>query len=119
MLNPKVTEFVERATPGKRVSLILTIDPGDLSTIAEITDRRERTNWLYRVYQTKKRPIVQEFTAYEKSGLRINQLAGTPNLIVSAPARLWKRVFRETPLVFSDPKIDVTTNEPAFTALEA
>ncbi|WP_404373710.1 hypothetical protein AB5I39_08560 [Sphingomonas sp. MMS24-J45] len=117
MLTDRANEVVNQATPSKRVSLILTVHPiGSALNLAE--DRKKRVATLSKFYSRKKQPILKHFGTYESSGLRVvNNLVGTPNLIVSAPARVWKRLMREQPKVFSDPAVEVTANEPDFVTL--
>lgn len=117
MFSPRVIEAVEQATPRKRVSLVLTVHPEKFYEIADISDRNERLVRLLKLYSEEKSPIIEQFTEYEKGGLRVNVLKGTPNLIVSAPARVWKKVMRDRPPFFSDPTIEVTPNEPEFAAI--
>jgi hypothetical protein len=117
MLTDRANEVVNQATPSKRVSLILTVAP-HASKTANVEDRNARVATLSKFYSRKKQPILKQFVVYESSGLRVvNNLVGTPNLIVSAPARVWKRLMREKPKVFSDPTVQVTANEAEFVAL--
>lgn len=114
MLNSRVKQAVEQTTPGKRVSLILTVRPKDLEKISTIEDIDERITKLKKIYKLKKDPILKHFVVYEKSGLRINSLVGTPSVIVTAPARVWRRVIREQHKMFTDPSVEVSTNELDF-----
>jgi len=119
MLSPRAKEVVTQATPSKRVSLILTVRPdAELADVSEIEDRKDRLSMLLKLYSRKKQPLLDHFSPYERAGLRVvDQLVGTPNLIVSAPARVWRRAIRERPKFFADPFVEVKANEPEFVAL--
>lgn len=117
MLTDRAHLVVFQATPAKRVSLIVSVQ-GKAPSVAPDDDRKARWAKLLRFYSRKKKPILKHFGAYESCGLRVvNDFAGTPNMVVSAPARVWKRVMREQPNVLSDPRVEVTANEADFVPL--
>lgn len=118
MLSPKVMDVVASTSPTECLSMIVTVEAPDTSRLKMITDRRERAIRIGSLYDSSKEPLLRDFVAYEKAGLRIvDLLSGTPSVIVSAPARVWKRLIAENPRLSSDPSVDVRTNEREFRAL--
>lgn len=114
MLNPRVTEVVKDAAARKQVTLVMTIHPRNMAAIASITDVDKRITKLKDIYRRKKRPVVRDLAAYEKAGLRVNRMAGAPNLIVTAPAGVWRKVMLKHPGLFDDPDIAFSTNERTY-----
>lgn len=99
MLTERARQAVRDASANKRVTLIVTIlgPKGPLDLMAT------------------KRNVRDEVTRRDPAGVRIiNELTGTPNMIVSAPARMWKRAIRQHWDAFDDPMIEFGANEQAF-----
>jgi len=58
---------------------------------------------LLKLYCRKKQPLLDRFSPFEREELRVvDQLVGTPNLMFSAPARVWRRAIREPPKFLAD-----------------
>ena len=82
-----------------------------------ISDRKERLSKLLRLYARKKLPLLKLFGAHEAAGLRIiDPLVGTPDILVSAPARVWRRVIRDKPKFVRDPAVEWRAKEAEFTS---
>jgi hypothetical protein len=59
-----------------------------------------------------KQPFVASLAKYEDDGIRIiDELDGTPQLIVAAPAKIWRRMIREDIAMLSDPRLELCLNE--------
>lgn len=114
MISAEAREVVEQSGANRRISMIVTIDPGDeMRSIATIPDFKERGAKLKMFFARKKEPLLDALSGYRSVGLRVvNNSSGAPNLIFSAPARVWKRVLREQPLLEGNSGIRVETDAP-------
>lgn len=119
MLSARAKEVVEQATPSRKVSLVIFVHPGArVASVARIKDLRQRSKRLDVLYREIKEPVLATVSEYASMGMRVvDGLEGTPQVIVSAPAKAWLKLIGEHASVFDDPNVEVLANEHDWVAL--
>lgn len=116
MISSETTEVLRQSGSNKQIAMIVTVDAGpEMKHVATLPDRRERGLRLRSLYARKKKPVLLAIEDYQAEGLRvIDELNGTPNMILSAPARVWKRMFREQGKLVQDKNIQIEADQLDF-----
>jgi hypothetical protein len=111
MLSEGAKEVVEATKAGRKVSLVVFVHADvDHQALKGIKDARIRSEKLDNVYRTAKQPILDTFSNY--ADLRIvDKLEGTPQLLVSGPAQVWRRFLKERPGFVNNPGVEVLPND--------
>ncbi len=113
MLSPEVRQVVEESKPTEDVAFLVSIESDEtLARAAGISDRGVRNNFLDDAFYEMKQPFVTSLAKYEDDGMRIiDELDGTPQLIVAAPAGIWRRMIHDDIDMLSDPRLELFVNE--------
>ncbi|TFI59731.1 hypothetical protein E2493_02480 [Sphingomonas parva] len=108
--------MVDRATPARKVSLVVYVDAGNrLNEAAKISDAKVRAQRVDTIYRQAKRPVVEKLSGYLSAGLRIvTDLEGTPGMVVVGPAKTWRKVIQEQPDLMENPRWRMVPNDPEF-----
>lgn len=119
MLTAQAKEAVEQAAPRRKVAFVVFVDVGDeYVRAARIRDLKRRLSTLERIYRQAKQPLLDAVTDYSSDGMKVvNNLEGTPQLVVSAPAKTWKRVIEERTSLMSGPGLEFRPNVADWVAL--
>lgn len=115
-MGPDVKQVVQSSEPTEDVSLLVSIRlKDDLSQIAKISDRGLRADMLQDLYTRVKRPIVETISKYERYGIRVvNELSGSPQLIISGPARGWLHIIDEEEPSLNNPNVVFQANQKSW-----
>jgi hypothetical protein len=103
MLNPDAKDFIESSDPDVDVVLILSWPVASRpDKLSQVDDRRERRRLLDEYYVTLKKPVLQEVEQQDGAAIT-DSLDGTNRAIVTAPAKVWRRMIRrENSALLSD-----------------
>ena len=118
MLSAQAREVVEQAQATRRVSFVVFVRVSiEASNISRIYDSHKRAKKLDSIYRKIKKPFLDTLSEYEDVGLHvIDGLEGTPNIIVSGPARAWRKLFDEHQDIVQSPAFEVLPNEQDWSA---
>lgn len=119
MISTHARDLVQSANANRRIMMIFTFDSGPArARLGETQDREERRAKLRRYFAGKKRPLLRRISDYQ--GVRVvNPLVGSPNIIVSAPARIWRRVLSEQSDYLERPGVNVEADAATFESSSA
>ena len=111
MLSEAAKRIVERANPKEDVVLIVSVknrpSEGEIGRIRDVASRR---HYVDAFYKNAKAPVLAHV---RRLGVRIvDPLEGTPQLIVAAPASIWRSAMVQPGSVFHDPQLTLAPNEP-------
>ena len=110
-MNARVKEVVHDAGPSRKVTLIFSVDTRDqVALVASIEDLADRIRRLHDIYREAKQPVF-DYLADHKDVKVVNGLEGTPQLILSASARAWRRLMDQQNSFLFAPNVDVSANE--------
>lgn len=115
MFSDRVKEVVDRAKPSQKVVLIIRID-ADLNSakVAAISDAYQRRVYIDNFYSKLKQPLVKGVKSL--SGVQIvDKLEGTNQMVVAAPAGIWRKYLAHPPAVFRGKALTVSANETEVT----
>ncbi|PLR25179.1 hypothetical protein SGCZBJ_13190 [Caulobacter zeae] len=114
MLSEQARQVVEKTRTGRKVALVFRVQAGvDRVALRNIKDVVQRNRQLDTIYEIAKQPVLEAVSKYESAGFQIvDHLAGTPRLVVSAPAQMWRQILRDNVGFVTDPTIEVMPNEP-------
>ncbi|EKF58050.1 MAG: hypothetical protein ACK4HG_08920 [Agrobacterium albertimagni] len=114
MMSAQMKASVRRLDPTQDVSILVSVKVADekVEKAREAATARERRSLLFGLYQEVKQPIIDTLTDYSSDGLRIiNELNGTPQLIVAAPAGVWEKLIADDSTLLGNPDVDMRPNE--------
>lgn len=116
MLSEAVKEIFERASPKDDVVLIVSVgERPRFSDIERFKDRRARRQFVDDFYRSAKEPVFAQVKPMQSLGLRIiDPLEGTPQMVIAAPAFLWRDVFGNPDSIFQNPQVVLSPNEPTI-----
>ena len=114
MLSQRAREAVARASPANNVLLIVSVKVPDESAL-HIGELSARADALYALYEKAKKTVLNGLNKYRDDGVRIiATLDGTPQVIVTAPAKAWQKLIEEEAPVLFDPKVEFGTSDPLW-----
>lgn len=115
MFSDRVKKVVGKARPTQTVALILRVAvKPDRSEVAAIADASKRRLYVDRFYSKAKRPVVNGVKSL--TGVEIiDSLEGTNQMVVAAPAGVWRRYLAHPPALFQRRDLTVTPNEIEIT----
>lgn len=118
MIRDDAREMVAHSDPDERILLIVTIDAlSEMRALATIPDPVERGKAFNALIANKKDPVLLALSPYKNAGLRIlHNSSGATELILSAPARIWKRVIKEQP-IFENEAVRLKPDTVTFVSL--
>lgn len=116
MLSPQVKQVVESSEPADDISFLISVRLMDeIREIASWPDASERRKMLFALYHQVKGPLLDTVSRHETDGMRVlNELEGSPQMIVSGPARTWQRLFDGEEPALNDPKVFFAVNSASF-----
>jgi len=111
MFSDRVKAVVGKARPTHTVALIVCVaakvDRGEVAAIADVSERRL---YVDRFYSKAKQPLVRGMRSL--TGVEIiDELEGTNQMVVAAPAGIWRKYLAHPPAVFKRRDLTVTPNE--------
>ncbi|WFU62478.1 hypothetical protein [Bradyrhizobium brasilense] len=115
MFTARVKKVVDQAKPSQKVVLIIRID-ADLNTseVATIADASQRRVYIDKFYSKLKQPLVKEVKSL--TGVQIvDKLEGTNQMVLAAPAEIWRKYLAHPPAVFKSKALTVSANETEVT----
>lgn len=116
MLSPQVKQVVESSEPADDLSFLISVRLMDeITTISSWPDASERRSMLFALYHKVKGPLLDTVYRHKTDGMRVlNELEGSPQMIVSGPARTWQRLIDREEPALNDPKVVFAVNSPSF-----
>ena len=119
MLSATAKQAVNAAESDQRLSFLVFVHAGDeLRSIAKIPDVKERRQKIGAMYSRLKKPVFMGVKRYAPDGLRIvDELIGSPNMILSGPAHVWMRMIEDDTALIRDPKLEIIPGDREFVAL--
>lgn len=115
MFSARVKEVVDQAKPSQKVVLIIRIDADlNASKVAAIPNASQRRDYIDKFYSKLKQPLVKGVKSL--SGVQIiDRLDGTNQMVVAAPANVWRRYLAHPPAVFRSKALTLSANETEVT----
>lgn len=121
MMSAQLKASVRRSDPTKDLSFLVSVRVADerVEKAREAATPRERRSRLFGLYQEVKQPIIDTLTDYRSVGLRIiNELNGTPQLIVAAPAGVWEKLITDESTLLGNPDVEMRPNEASAVLID-
>lgn len=116
MLSPQVKQVVESSEPADDIAFLVSLRlKEEMSSIAKCPDVSMRRGMLLDLYHKVKGPLLDTMSRHKTDGMRVvNELEGSPQLILSGPARTWRRLFSGEEPALNDPKVVFAVNSPSW-----
>lgn len=114
MMSAQTKASVRQSDPTEDLSFLVSVHVAEemVQKAREGATPRERRSRLFGLYQEIKQPIIDTLTDYSSDGLRIvDDLTGTPQLIVTAPAGVWDKLITEDSTLVGNPDVAMYPNE--------
>ncbi len=121
MMSAQMKASVRQLDPTEDLSFLVSVRVAaeKVEKARDAATARERRSRLFGLYQELKQPIIDTLTDYRSDGLRIiNELNGTPQLIVAAPAGVWDKLMTDGSTLLGNPDIEMRPNEASAVLID-
>lgn len=113
MSDTEMKRIIARSDPHQTLVVVVMLDVvNEMQEVSKISNRTARSRALEQAVWRLKKPVVDAIKGYD---LRvINDLDSMPSLVVSGPAKAWKRLMSENISFVTDPRVELLPNEASW-----
>nr|WP_298095562.1 hypothetical protein [uncultured Shinella sp.] len=113
MLKQKMKRLIHKSDPRQKLTLVVFLDSSkELREVSNIKDLHARSRALEQAVWKLKQPLIKAVKRYSDLGLHVvNELEGSPSMVVSGPAHGWQVLMEENQSLATDPRLNIVSNE--------